>query len=58
MEQHEVADTGGTGDVDHVLHRGVTPSDLGQVVRRLVLRVVHQDVGTRDELDMFGVAPP
>ena len=53
--EHEPTHTGCSGQRDGVLHRAVTPADLGRVAGGVVLRVVHHHVGIGEEVRVAGV---
>ena len=55
VEQDRAVHAGRARDVDHVLHGAVSPPDPGGVLRSVVLRVVDDDVGALQELNVSGV---
>ena len=54
VEQRQAPDSGGHGQVDHILQRAVAPAHVARVLGRRVLAVVDQQVGAGDE---FAVPP-
>ena len=56
VKEHQRPNPGGEGDVDRVLDRAVAPTRLVRQLATRVLRVVHEDVGALEELDVALVA--